>query len=236
MRPAGAHPPTAPGRLRASRALSRLARILAVADEVDETLYGARLDAIRPDLVVSCGDLPFEYLEHLVSRLDVPLVYVPGNHDPSLKRPDSTWMPLTVSVPEPGPAGCSCIDGRVVDIAGIRIAGLGGSLRYRAGPNQYTPARMHLRAAALALRISLAQARHGRGLDILVTHAPPFEEGGGVADRVHQGFAAFNGLLRRFAPRFALHGHVHPYGRAVPERRAGETRIINVVPSLIIEL
>ena len=62
-----------------------MTRILAVADEVDESLYGDKLDKLRPDLMVSCGDLPFDYLEYLVSRANVPLLYVPGNHDPSVR-------------------------------------------------------------------------------------------------------------------------------------------------------
>jgi len=53
-------------------------RILAIADEVDEGLYGDKLDRLDPHIVLSCGDLPFDYLEHIVSRLNVPLLYVPS--------------------------------------------------------------------------------------------------------------------------------------------------------------
>src|SRR5436190_1550322 len=82
------------------------------------------------------GALPFDYLEYLVSRLDVPLLYVPGNHDPSLRPPDTTWTPLRaidLERPPPGPQGCVNIDGRLLQVRGLRIAGLGGSLRYKAG-------------------------------------------------------------------------------------------------------
>ena len=99
--------------------------------------------------MLGCGDLPFDYLEYLVSRLDVPLLYVPGNHDPSLKPPDMTWMPLRSELPVPGPQGCTNIDGRVVEVNGLRVAGLGGSLRYKEGPNQYTQAQMGRRALRL---------------------------------------------------------------------------------------
>ena len=61
-------------------------RILAVADEVDDNLYAADLKKLQVDLVVACGDLPFDYLETLVTMASVPLVYVPGNHDPDLRR------------------------------------------------------------------------------------------------------------------------------------------------------
>jgi Icc-related predicted phosphoesterase len=185
--------------------------------------------------VLSCGDLPFDYLEYLVSRLDVPLLYVPGNHDPSLKPPDATWVPLRTELPVPGPEGCTNIDGRLVEVAGLRIAGLGGSLRYKEGPNQYTQAQMGRRALRLELSLRLKRARHGRKLDILVTHAPPF--GAAEAkDAAHVGFVAFLRLLRNFRLVLAVHGHVHPYGRAIPERMVGQTRIVNVVPWKLIDL
>ncbi|MGH3452683.1 MAG: metallophosphoesterase, partial [Haloechinothrix sp.] len=62
-----------------------MTRVLAVADEVNEALFVPdNLTRAAPDLVVSCGDLPFDYLEYLVTVLNVPLLYVPGNHDPDL--------------------------------------------------------------------------------------------------------------------------------------------------------
>lgn len=213
-----------------------MTRILAVADEVDDSLEGEKLAALRPDVVLSCGDLPFDYLEYLVSRLDVPLLYVLGNHDPSLKPADPTWAPLQADEPVPGPRGCDSVDGRVVEAAGLCIAGLGGSVRYRRGANQYTQGEMRMRAVNLELRLRLKRARRGRrALDILVTHAPPF----GVVsaqDAAHAGFVAFERVIRRFEPLLTVHGHIHPYGRHQPERVIGSTRILNAVPSRLIEL
>jgi hypothetical protein len=210
-------------------------RILAVADEVDEAVYGDKLDRLRPDLVVSCGDLPFDYLEYIVSRTNVPLIYVPGNHDPGLAPADTTWSPLGAEPPPQGPLGCDSADGRVLDVLGLRIGGLGGSIRYRPGPNQYTQAQMRRRALTLELRMRLKRVRRGLKLDILLTHAPPFG-GGSPADMAHVGFAAFNRTYRALHPTVHVHGHVHMYGRSQPERRVGNTRIINAVPSRLIEL
>jgi Icc-related predicted phosphoesterase len=185
--------------------------------------------------VLSCGDLPFDYLEYLVSRLDVPLFYVPGNHDPNVELPDMTWMPLRTEIPIPGPAGCDNIDGKVVEYRGVRIAGLGGSLRYKRGPNQYTQAQMRWRALKLEARIHLKRVRDTRKLDILVTHAPPF----GLAeasDPAHIGFVAFLRLIKEFHPLVHVYGHVHPYGKTIPERRVGATRAINVIPHRVIEI
>jgi len=185
--------------------------------------------------VLSCGDLPFDYLEYIVSRTDVPLLYVPGNHDPSLVPPDMSWMPLrAVMPPGPGPQGCVNIDGRIVEVNGLRIAGLGGSMRYKPGDNQYSQGQMGRRALKLEVRARLLRVRNGRKLDILVTHAPPY----GLAeakDAAHVGFVAFARLIHNFHPLLAVHGHIHPYGRALPERNLNSTRVINVVPSRLIE-
>lgn len=212
-----------------------MTRILAIADEVDEALYTDKLARLRPDLVVSCGDLQFDYLEYIVSRLDVPLVYVPGNHDPGLRSSDPTWTPLQTEAPQPGPQGCENADGRVITAAGLRIAGLGGSMRYKSGPNQYTDAEMRWRALSLEVRIKLNPARGGRKVDLLLTHAPPFGWGA-PDDLAHRGFAAFPRLVKLLAPKLLIHGHVHPYGRSKPERQMGGTQIINAVPSRIVEI
>jgi hypothetical protein len=224
-----------PGPPSVSRRSDAELRILAVSDEVDEAFYEDKLTPIRPDVVLSCGDLPFDYLEYLVSRLDVPLLYVPGNHDPDVRPPDTTWTPARATIPDPGPQGCINVDGRVVQEHGWRIAGLGGSLRYKAGPNQYSQGQMGRRALRLELALRLKRAQRGRKLDILVSHAPPF--GAAEAkDAAHVGFVALLRLIRHFRPVVAVHGHVHPYGRVIPERVMGATRVINVVPWRVIEV
>ena len=212
-----------------------MTRILAIADEVDEGLYTDKLQGLRPDLVVSAGDLPFDYLEYIVSRLDVPLVFVPGNHDAELRSSDPTWTPLGSDAPERGPLGCENADGRVVVAAGLRIAGLGGSMRYRRGPNQYTEAQMRWRARGLSFRIRLNPFRAARKLDVLLTHAPPLGWGS-QDDLAHRGFAAFLPLVKDLAPNLLIHGHLHPYGQSKPERRLAGTRIINAVPLRLIEI
>jgi Icc-related predicted phosphoesterase len=213
-----------------------LTRILAVADEVDESLYSDKLIQLRPEIVIGCGDLPFEYLEYIVSRLNVPLLYVPGNHDPDLKPSDGTWSPLGAEPEAKGPEGCINVDGRVEEAGGLRVAGLGGSMRYRPGPNQYTPAQMRWRAARIEVRARLRRSRGGRRLDVLVTHAPPEGLAGHEDDVAHRGFAAFNRLIKNLSPRLLVHGHVHPYGVRRPAQRLGGTLIINAVPHRVIEI
>ncbi len=211
------------------RDTSAVTIVLAIADEVDEALCADPGLAGRPDLVLACGDLPFDYLEYVMVALDVPLVFVPGNHDPDVSgwRTSRAGLSLRAGMPtrQPWPPGAVNADGTVVEAAGLRIAGLGGCLRYADGPNQYTERQQRRRARALARR---ARWRQSRPVDVLLTHAPPL----GVNDRddpPHRGFACLHDLAAALRTPLLLHGHVHPFGESVPDGRTGDAVVRNVV-------
>ena len=213
--------------------------VLAVADEVDDALL-ADLHAVRQaQLIVACGDLPFEYLAQLMNALNLPLVFVPGNHDPDISgyRTSRAGLPLRAGLPArlPWPDGAISAEQRVVDAAGLRLAGLGGCRRYSTGPNQYTEWQQARRAHALAGRAWWRRARDGRGVDVLLTHAPPEGVGDG-ADPPHRGFRALHRLTHRLQPAVLLHGHVHPHGAAAGEHRLGRTVVRNVVGRHLIDI
>ncbi|HEY7717554.1 MAG TPA: metallophosphoesterase, partial [Pedococcus sp.] len=150
-----------------------MVRILAIADEVVESLWDPMARRIAPDVVVAAGDLPWEYLEFLQSCLDVPLVFVPGNHDPECtpEDPHRSGLFFRAGLPtaDPRPLGGINADGHVVDVAGLRIAGLGGCVRYRPGPHQYTQREHARRARRLLRRIRRLQRRSPGPVDVLVT-------------------------------------------------------------------
>lgn len=208
-----------------------MVRVLAVADEVDEGLCADVGPARGAELILACGDLPFDYLGYLMDALDVPLVFVPGNHDPDLRgyRDSRAGLTLRAGLPEraPWPSGAVNMDGRTVDVLGARIAGLGGCLRYSDGPNQYTDRQLARRAALLRARARW-HCRDGRAVDVLLTHAPPRGVGDGD-DLPHRGFQALPALVRALRTPLLLHGHVHPYGSATPDRRLAGTVVRNVV-------
>lgn len=115
-------------------------KILAVADEECKALW----DYFTPDklegveLIIACGDLSRHYLEYLATMAPVPLLYVHGNHDESYDtRP---------------PQGVICLDDDVYVHNGLRIAGLGGSCRYRTGAWQFTEAEMKSASTICAAR------------------------------------------------------------------------------------
>lgn len=211
--------------------------VLAIADEVEASLFTPEVKKLHPDLVVACGDLPFDYLEFIVTMVNVPLLYVPGNHDPEIRPALS--KPLIQPTYEDerllGPQGCTNIDGRVVDAAGLRIAGLGGSPMYNNGPNQYTDGEMARRALKLEMRCRLRKLRDGRGVDLLVTHAPPLGVGD-QSDDAHRGFKAFHRLVDKLSPKLMVHGHVHPYGAQTDDKTLGETEVINAISSRMLDV
>src|SRR4051794_13522400 len=133
-----------------------MVRVLVVADEEAPNLRADRLRALAPGLVLGAGDLHWEYLEFIASCVDAPMVFVPGNHDPAIGR--SGWGSVTTydaqgfSDADPRPHGATNADERVVEAAGLRIAGLGGCVRYKPGPHQYTQREYDGRARKLLRR------------------------------------------------------------------------------------
>ena len=171
-------------------------RILALSDQECPWLWDyldrRRLEGV--DLILSCGDLDPRYLSFIVTFAHAPVLYVHGNHDDRYAK-----------VP---PEGCICIEDKIYVHKGVRILGLGGSMRYKPGPHQYTERQMKQRVAKLWLKLL-----RNRGFDILVSHAPAYQLNDG-RDLPHQGFQAFRTLLEKYKPKFFLHGHVHmSYGR-----------------------
>ncbi len=199
-------------------------KVLCISDRVEPLLHGPGLNtyAAGVEAVISCGDLPFSYLEYIITFLGVPVYYVLGNHDPSHSKEY--------------PEGCTPLDGRVVDIGGVTVAGLSGSRVYSHGPNQYAERQMRLKAWELSGRIWRRRLLGRPAPRVFVTHAPPFGLGD-REDRAHVGFESFVGLIDRHRPPLWLHGHIHLYGpndRRVAGR--GGTRVVNVYGHRILDL
>ena len=205
-------------------------RILALSDRVDERLEapGAR-EHFDVDLLLSCGDLPYEYLDYVASAVNAPLYGVHGNHDAPVDHDDDgatqrfSWS-------------AADLHGRVVRYEGALLGGLGGSRRYSPGPFQYSEAEMLLQALRMLPVLLLNRLRFGRFLDVLVTHAPP-RGIHDLPDLAHKGFRVFRWFLRLFRPRYHLHGHTHVYdARTVTATRFGDTQVLNVYGSREVDL
>ncbi|MCZ2122193.1 MAG: metallophosphoesterase [Anaerolineales bacterium] len=205
-------------------------KILAVSDEALDRIYALASSGHfkQVELIIGCGDLPYHYLEYLVTILNVPMFYVPGNHDPN----------ENLSKRETKAEGGSNLDLKLVRHNRFLIGGFGGSVRYRPdGTNQYSQTEAYLRAFRLIPKLLFNRLQYGRALDILISHSPPF----GVHDDVdpaHIGLKALNWLIRFAQPRYLLHGHTHLYMKnlAQSETVVNLTKITNVYPYKVIDL
>lgn len=205
-------------------------KILAVSDQIVERIYTLAPAGHFKDveLILGCGDLPYSYLEYIVTMLGKPMCYVPGNHDPTFNLQDARSKA----------EGGFNVDLKIVRCQDTLIGGFGGSVWYRPdGVNQYTQQGAFLRAFTMLPKLLFNRIRYKRALDILISHSPPF----GIhddTDQAHQGLKALNWLIQIAKPRYHFHGHTHFYKNNIAEFETvkDKTKIINVYPYRIIEV
>lgn len=195
-------------------------KILVLADCESKSLY----EYFRPEklegveLILACGDLKPSYLDFFASMCRAPVMFVMGNHDKSY---DAQAY-----------GGCVCIEDQIQVFRGIRILGLGGSMRYHPeAVNQYTEKEMRRRIRRLRWKL-----RRNKGFDILVSHAPAAGIND-LEDLPHRGFACFCELIEQYRPRLFVHGHVHAnYGTGFKRvDQVGGTMVVNAYDNYIVE-
>lgn len=206
-------------------------KILAVSDQVIDRMYTLVSSGHFQDinLILGCGDLPYTYLEYIVTMLNVPMYYVPGNHDPEhdLRNKRSRAE------------GGSNLDLAIDSHKKILLGGFGGCIRYRPdGINQYTQTEAYLRAFQMLPQLMLNRIKYGRALDILISHSPPYGIHDDIHDPAHHGLKALNWLIRVAKPRYLFHGHTHFYRNNLEsqETLVGSTKVINVYPYKVLEV
>jgi Icc-related predicted phosphoesterase len=195
-------------------------KILCIADE-ELTIFW---DSYVPgrlkeyDLILSSGDLKAAYLSFIVTMARVPVLYVHGNHDTGYQHKP--------------PEGCDCIEDQLIVYNGLRILGLGGCRRYCRGDHQYTDREMSQRIRKLRWKLWWH-----KGVDIVVTHAPPAGVGDDN-DPPHRGFEAFLKLVEKYKPKYLLHGHVHMnYSMDnCRVRQLDQTQVINVYERYVLDI
>ena len=223
----------------------RKMKILCVSDHIDPLVYSPSIKQrfAEVELVLSAGDLPLSYYDFIMSTLNKPLLFVFGNHN-------LRYMPLYTGRVDAFARGR--LEGREIGIyrptgavyIGFRgrreksllLAGLGGSLWYNGGENQYREFQIAAKIIKLLPRLLYNRLRFGRYLDILLTHAPPF----GIHDQddpCHRGFKIFLWFMRRFKPTYLVHGHTHLYSASDKRiSRYGQTTVVNAYDHVVIEV
>jgi uncharacterized protein len=201
--------------------VTRTVHVLSISDRIVEWIYSPAIQACCPEtnFILSCGDLPYDYIEYAISNLNRPGFYVRGNHDRDILH--------NIGMKTTHPNGGIDLHRSVYRFDGILLAGIEGCIRYSPGPYQYTQTDMWMYVFGLVPRLLYNRRKYGRALDIFVSHAPPW----GIHDQpdwTHQGVKAFRWLLEVFQPAYHFHGHIHLYG---PEQKQesvfNHTRVIN---------
>ncbi|HPO03737.1 MAG TPA: metallophosphoesterase [Treponemataceae bacterium] len=220
-------------------------KILCVSDQIDPLVYSSNVKERYKDvdLVISAGDLPMEYLEFIVSSLNKPVLFVFGNHNLSEfgqyhsvspeNAPNPRQMnPLARSMTG---HGTTYIGFKTIKESGLLIAGVSGSLNYNNGLNQYSDAQMKRKLLKLFPALLYNRIKYGRWLDILVTHASP----AGIHDKpdpCHQGFSSFLWFMKKFRPRWLIHGHIHLYDlQDIRVSSFEQTTVINAYSHFILD-
>jgi len=221
-------------------------RVLAVSDVVNPNLYSAQVKdmAGNVDVIISCGDLPVYYLDFLASSLLKPLYFVCGNHDHYEEQEEYCTEPLkfenfvlkTRAQKMDVCFGGTDLDERIEKVGHLLIGGLEGSVVYNWGEHQYTENQMRRKILKMMPAMYLNSLFSGRYLDVLITHAPPF----GIHDKkdiAHRGFKALLNFIKRYHPKYLLHGHTHIYD--ISEKRIFEyegTKVVNCYDFVILDI
>lgn len=197
-------------------------KILSISDVELGIIYSSQI-AERfsdVDLVISCGDLPYYYLEYVISSLNVPLYHVRGNH--------ANKVEFTTAGERTEPWGAINLHRKVKqDDTGLLLAGVEGSIQYNLGPHQYSQAGMWAMVLMMTPALFLNKLLYGRYLDVFVTHASPWKIHD-MDDLPHHGVKAFQWFDRVFQPQVHLHGHIHVFRQdTVTQTQLGKTLVMN---------
>ncbi len=216
-------------------------KILCVSDQIDPLVYSsvAKQYFEDIDIVLCAGDLAMEYVDYIVSTLNKPTYFVFGNHNLeefSIYHPTETGNRVSTFESLKYCHGAEYVGFKIIKEGNLLIAGCSGSMQYNTGNSQYTETQMKRRLIKMIPRLLYNKIRFGRYVDIFLTHASPL----GIhdkPDRCHMGFNCYNWFIKKFKPKYMVHGHIHLYDQN--EKRVTEvesTTIVNAFSHYVIEL
>ncbi len=216
-------------------------KILCVSDQIDPLVYsaGAKQFFQDIDIIFCAGDLAMEYVDYIVTTLNKPTYFIFGNHN---------LEEFSVYHPKDGGSSTLRLNSlnhchgaiytgfKVVREQKLLIAGCSGSMRYNKGASQYTDFQMKMKLVRMIPKLLVNKIRYGRYLDIFLTHASPL----GIhdkPDRCHIGFNCYLWFLKKFKPKYMIHGHIHLYDQNESRVTKWEsTTIVNAFSHYVIEI
>ncbi len=169
-------------------------RILACADihgrrrVLDHIIYS--IEEYRPEITVIAGDITHfgtgPEVAEILNEIPGKVLAVPGNCDP---KDSVEWISRSKA---------KSLHGELVEIGGLKFFGIGGS--------NVTPFRTMFELSEGEFERHLSGAR---GIDVLVTHVPPY----GILDEprkgLHTGSRAVRDFVLKEKPILHIFGHIH---------------------------
>lgn len=218
------------------------------------------------DLILCAGDLPMDYVDFIVSVFNKPTYFIFGNHDLKEYKyyhhvPGTSSSTAATSQNSNGMivhnfrktessshhhgavyAGFKNLRLNFLDVRNkkgkntpLLMTGISGSIKYNNGLCQFNDSEMKMKLLKLIPGLILNKIRYGRYLDIFLTHATPYHVHD-HEDPCHTGFRCFNWFIKKFKPKYMIHGHIHLYDQR--EERISkyhDTTVINAYAHHVVE-
>ncbi|MFI3257412.1 MAG: metallophosphoesterase [Spirochaetales bacterium] len=217
-------------------------KILCVSDQIDPLVYSSEAKEYFKDIdiILCAGDLAMEYVDYIVSTLNKPTYFVFGNHNLEEfcfyhKYETTSTYCQNISDNLRYSHGATYLGFKTAKEQNVLMAGCSGSMRYNNGLAQYTENQMFFQLIKMIPRLLYNKIRYGRYIDIFLTHASPL----GIHDKqdlCHKGFACYRWFIKKFKPKYMIHGHIHLYD--LQEKRISEwnsTTVINAFSHYVLE-
>lgn len=198
-------------------------KILCISDKISDLIYSsnAKERFKNIDLILSCGDLPFNYYEFIMSTLNKPLFYVMGNHEQSK---DSEYRNFFDKY------NTRNLTGKVIDYNGIIIGGLSNCKKSgKDAEFDTTECGQHFEIMKMKPALWKNKIFKKHYIDIFVTHSPAYKLNDLETDLCHSGFKAYTKFIDKYSPKYNIHGHIHLYDK-------NQNRIFNYKNTTIINV
>jgi uncharacterized protein len=208
-------------------------KILCISDKVSNIIYSKNIVKRFSDidLILSCGDLPFNYYDFIMSTLNKPLYYVMGNHEPGkYSKERSLFDKYKVKD----------LTGKIINFNGLIIGGCSGGKNEKTIEDwNSTEFGQSLNIYRIKWNLFKKQLFKKKKIDIFVSHSPAFSLNDATSenDSYHHGFKTYKNFIDKFSPTYHIHGHLHIYDKNKKRiLQYRNTTIINVYEYYILNI
>ena len=144
-----------------------------------------KIDKNTFDVIATLGDIYGLYLKQTIDAFpDKKIIGVLGNHD---QKEQFTYYDI------------ENIHNHIVNINGVKIAGIEGCVRYKENDNFPLYTQFDI----------IKVCYHMNSADIIISHNSPFEIHDDKDDIAHVGYQGLLDYIEKCKPKYCVHGHQH---------------------------